>query len=134
MAPSPLLVLDLNGVLLDRRPAPLAGQPPAAVIARTHVYVRPHARDFVAWALRAGARVGVWTSAMPRNAEVLVETALGRDWPRSLLFLLMPMPMMMSFAPPSTVNVLSIRSRLRPASVVKRFTSETFWPLASHAS
>ena len=81
-----LVVLDLNGVLLDRRDrrerAP--DVPAAATIARTRVYLRPYVLDFLAW-LRERVTVAVWTSARGENAAKLC--ALLGLHAESLLFL-----------------------------------------------
>lgn len=71
MAAAALVVLDLNGVLMDRRRTALAAQVAQAIVARTHVYVRPHARDFIAWLRSRGVAVAVWTSAKADNAARL---------------------------------------------------------------
>lgn len=76
----PLLVLDLNGVLLDRREARgaagcVGNLPPDGAVGQRKVYVRPHAGSFLEWAL-AVFRVGVWTSAKLENARKLLGIVL----------------------------------------------------------
>ena len=72
------VVLDLNGLLLDRRSTPAPGVEPDLVLGRTHVYIRPYARGFLRWLLQS-FRVGVWSSAAPHNADPLVNLLLGGD-------------------------------------------------------
>ena len=71
------VVLDLNGLLLDRRSRPLPGRPADMVLARTHVYIRPYARGFLRWLLQT-FRVGVWSSAASHNAEPMVDLLFGQ--------------------------------------------------------
>ena len=73
---SVLLVLDVNGLLLDRRRAPLPERLPDLVTASTYVYLRPFAREFCAWTLQH-FRVGVWSSASERNLVPLVNALFG---------------------------------------------------------
>ena len=80
-----LLILDVNGLLLDRHrsaPAPGGPQPDLVTTApnggglRSYVYDRPHARDFAAWALQR-FRVAVWSSAQMHNLRPLVAHVFG---------------------------------------------------------
>lgn len=68
-----LLVLDLNGLLLDR---PKRKGP--------HAWRRPHLDEFVAFVLDA-FHVGVWSSMMRKNVDPLTERAFGARR-RELLF------------------------------------------------
>ena len=72
------VILDLNGLLLDRRSRPLTNKAPDMVLARTHVYLRPYARGFLRWLLQT-FRVGVWSSAASHNAEPMVDLLFGHD-------------------------------------------------------
>jgi hypothetical protein len=70
-----LLVLDINGLLLERIFASdLRGKPPRAADARQHgrlVFLRPHCRSFVSWCLER-FEVVVWSTAMQKNVLRLV--------------------------------------------------------------
>jgi hypothetical protein len=74
----PLLVIDLNGVLLDRRGRELAGRPALGAWGKRYAYERPHAAEFVAWASESMSwRVGLWTSALRENAGPMARAVLG---------------------------------------------------------
>lgn len=80
---TPLLVLDLNGVLLDRRKRKLAGgQTLLGSWGGSFAYGRPYASEFVAWAASMGWDVGLWTSAKRENADPLARAALGAAYDR----------------------------------------------------
>ena len=72
----------MNGLLLDRhRSQPPAGAPPPDLEygdarLRSYVFLRPHAREFAAWAL-GRFRVAVWSSASARNLSPLVNLVFG---------------------------------------------------------
>jgi len=74
--PRHLLILDVNGLLVDRLQQ--AAQTPADLTygGRYHVYDRPHVRDFVAWLLQR-FRVAVWSSAQVHNVEPMVAHIFG---------------------------------------------------------
>jgi hypothetical protein len=76
----PLLVIDLNGVLVDRRQKKLKERQSLGKWGFRHAYGRPHAADFVAWATAMGWSVAVWTSARRENAEPLARAALGQAY------------------------------------------------------
>lgn len=78
----PLLVIDLNGVLLDRRVRRLEGATSLGRWGQRYAYARPHASDFVAWAADSDWRVGIWTSATRRNAAPLARAVLGDTYAR----------------------------------------------------
>ena len=78
----PLLVIDLNGVLVDRRESRLEGRPALGRWGQRYAYARPHASEFVAWAAGADWRVGLWTSAKRKNAVPLARAALGESFAR----------------------------------------------------
>ena len=71
-----LIVLDLNGVLLDRRDKRLRDRSPDGYVCKRPVYLRPHAHSFVEWLLQH-FRVAVWTSACAVNAWRLVSLVFG---------------------------------------------------------
>ena len=76
-----LLVVDLNGLLVDRRMTPFVEpdgtkRAPDATFGKFFVYNRPHARAFVEWAFEHFT-VGVWSSAQPHNARTLVSHIWG---------------------------------------------------------
>ena len=85
-APSPaqprhLLILDVNGLLLDRRREPAPGNVPPDLkypMGRfySYVYDRPHAAASCAWAL-ARFRVAVWSSAQAHILAPLVQHVFG---------------------------------------------------------
>ena len=72
-----LLVIDLNGVLLDRRGQELRGRPALGRWGKRYAYERPHAAEFVCWAASMGWVVGLWTSAQRKNAEPMARAVLG---------------------------------------------------------
>jgi len=72
-----LLVLDLNGLLLDRQQkATLTRRTPDAVMKMKYVYLRPHAREFFSWCL-AKFEVVVWSTAQTHNVLPLVNLVAG---------------------------------------------------------
>lgn len=88
-----LLVLDINGVLLDR--VPMRGEGSNAVqrtdrslltVASTRVYLRPDAAEFLEWALER-FHVAVWTSARVMNAAPMMRALVGEDGLRNLAFM-----------------------------------------------
>lgn len=88
MATADLLIIDINGVLLDRVPigdGPVPGKSPLLTVASTDVYLRPHAAEFVAWALER-FHVAVWTSARATNANAMLRALIGEPCMRRLEF------------------------------------------------
>jgi hypothetical protein len=80
------VILDMNGLLLDRRRERCAELPPPDLVygnkhLTSHVFLRPHARSFVDFAL-ARFRVGVWSSAQTRNLTPLVDFVFGARSPQ----------------------------------------------------
>ena len=73
----PLLVIDLNGVLVDRRDQQLEGRPALGKWGMRYAYERQHAGQFVEWAAGQVWHVGLWTSAKQKNAVLLARAALG---------------------------------------------------------
>jgi hypothetical protein len=77
-----LLVLDLNGLLVDRRMAAFAEadgtkRAPDAKFGKFFIYNRPHMVEFVNW-LSDHFTVGVWSSAQTHNAKLLVNHIWGK--------------------------------------------------------
>lgn len=75
--PQHLLVLDVNGLLVDRLQE-AAATPPDLRYGRFFVYDRPHVRDFVVWLLQR-FRVAVWSSAQLHNVEPMVQHVFGKS-------------------------------------------------------
>ena len=76
-----LLVVDLNGLLVDRRMTPFVEpdgtkRAPDAAFGKFLIYNRPHLSEFVAWAFEHFT-VGVWSSAQQHNAKTLVSHIWG---------------------------------------------------------
>jgi len=81
-----LLVLDLNGFLVDRRQDEV--QYPNLESSRVNRWVmwfRPHARDFLQWTL-ANFTVGVWSTAQNHNVLPMVQLLFGADFQRHVAF------------------------------------------------
>lgn len=73
MSLPPLVILDLNGTLLDStHRSRHTVQPPDARARSKSVYFRPDLRAFLAW-LFGVARVAVWSSNERANVQALVE-------------------------------------------------------------
>jgi hypothetical protein len=77
-----LLVVDLNGLLVDRRMSAYTApdgtrRAPDAQFGKFFIYNRPHMVEFVEWALEHFT-VGVWSSAQSHNAKTLVHHIWGR--------------------------------------------------------
>ena len=82
-APSRLLVLDVNGLLLYRaqmneQPDARFG-PPATTLARRAVYIRPGVQEFVE-VCTSNFVVVVWSSAKLKNFTKLLSLVFGVDW------------------------------------------------------
>ena len=79
-----MLVLDLNGLLVDRRMSPFENPvdgtkvAPDAKFGKFYIYNRPHMRSFVEWASEHFT-VGVWSSAQHHNARTLVNHVWGKQ-------------------------------------------------------
>lgn len=86
----PLVVLDLNGTLLDAAKR-LLREPqgrPLPFLAKTrskYIYLRPGALGFLKWLLDH-FDVGIWTSCIERNAHAIVEAAIPADMRRRFRF------------------------------------------------
>lgn len=89
-APRHLLVLDVNGLLVDRTLSVLqddrgSAVEPSARLGAFCVYDRPGLRRFVAFLLRR-FHVGVWSSARQHNLTGLVAHIFGADQAQRLAF------------------------------------------------
>lgn len=78
-----LLVVDLNGLLVDRRMTPFVEpdgtkRAPDAKFGKFFIYNRPHMTTFVEWAFEHFT-VGVWSSAQQHNAKTLVQHIWGES-------------------------------------------------------
>ena len=78
-----LLVVDLNGLLVDRRMTPFVEpdgtkRAPDAKFGKFFIYNRPHMSAFVEWAFEHFT-VGVWSSAQQHNAKTLVAHIWGES-------------------------------------------------------
>jgi hypothetical protein len=74
------LVLDLNGVLVDKLFDPERKAPASRYHVRCGAFavtVRPGARAFVAWALEAFGRVVVWSSLRRENVDAILGAVFG---------------------------------------------------------
>lgn len=71
-----LIILDLNGVLVDRVRGP-TDTTPDFMIGKTKCYVRPGARKFLKW-LHHHYDVAVWSSMMPHNTMQIVHELWGK--------------------------------------------------------
>ena len=81
-----LLVFDLNGILCDRRRSLVNDQTPSFSTKNNYVYVRPHAKEFIFWAVQQ-YDVAIWSSAMKYNVESLVPQLLGPRLSRRIKFI-----------------------------------------------
>ena len=78
-----MLVLDLNGLLVDRRMSPFEHPAdgtkvaPYAKFGKFYIYNRPHMHSFVEWTMEHFT-VGVWSSAQHHNARTLVNHIWGK--------------------------------------------------------
>lgn len=84
----PLVVLDLNGVLLhtQRRPVKSPRKPDFVINNANYVYLRPQVREFLQLAFQH-FRVAIWTSRKRHNALPMVAKLLTESQHRQLLFL-----------------------------------------------
>lgn len=82
----PLVILDLNGTLLDStHHSRHTTQPPDARARSKSVYFRPDLRAFLEW-LFSVARVAVWSSNERANVQALVELAFTPAQREQLVF------------------------------------------------
>lgn len=71
-----LLVLDINGLLADVVYHVLEGYTPDTIISGKSVFKRPFCDDFLEFCL-ARFNVGVWSSRMRRNVELILDFLMG---------------------------------------------------------
>ncbi|CAA0815315.1 Haloacid dehalogenase-like hydrolase (HAD) superfamily protein [Striga hermonthica] len=80
-----LLVLDVNGLLVDISPYVPYDYDPDDIILRKAVFKRPYCDDFLKFCFER-FNVGVWTSRARRNMEPILDFLLGNDKSRLLFF------------------------------------------------
>ncbi|KAL3838991.1 hypothetical protein ACJIZ3_023582 [Penstemon smallii] len=77
-----LLVLDLNGLLMDIIPVPRSdvtiqsSYKSDAVLKNKHIYLRPHVNEFMKFCIE-NFDVGIWTSRMRHNLEPIIDFFFG---------------------------------------------------------
>lgn len=82
-----LVVLDLNGVLVDSTHKARRGVKYDAKARAKFVYFRPGLHEFLAWLCNhPGIRVGIWTSNIARNADALVSLLFTEEQRARLAF------------------------------------------------
>ena len=84
-----LVVLDLNGTILDSTHHLRKGVSPHAKARRKFVYFRPHMKEFLEF-LFSNPRidVAIWTSNIADNAKAVVETAFTPEQQTRLKFIM----------------------------------------------
>lgn len=85
-----LIVLDLNGVLIQRRDKPIKDLKPDVVLKIKHnrfIYFRPHVKDFLNWLLQH-YNVGIWTSAKEQTICEVIPKLFGNKLMSKLKFIL----------------------------------------------
>ena len=86
-----LIVIDLNGLLMQRSFSPLGASSSGfridqdAKVGNFYVYNRPHMREFLDF-LHANFTVGVWSSATEYNSRMLVRHLWGKKKEKQLAF------------------------------------------------
>jgi hypothetical protein len=84
-----LIVLDLNGTILDSTHNMRKGVQPHANARKKYVYFRPHMKEFlVALFNHPNIEVGIWTSNIAANAQAVVETAFTAEQIEKLAFIM----------------------------------------------
>ena len=81
-----LIILDLNGTILDSSHEPRPGATPDGRARFKHVYFRPHMKEFIHYLFANFEAVAVWTSNIEANALALVKLAFGPELIERLLF------------------------------------------------
>lgn len=78
MNEKPLLVLDLNKVLIEasRQRKPLGEPNFLCRVKHKWIYTRPGLQEFIDWASDR-FDLGIWTSSMQRNAEPVIDAVFG---------------------------------------------------------
>ncbi len=84
-----LVVLDLNGTILDSTHHRRVGVTEDARARAKYVYYRPHMKSFLQW-LFADPRfqVAVWTSNIAANAQAILDVALTEEQRSRLVFVM----------------------------------------------
>ncbi len=82
--PQYLIILDLNGTILDSTHRSRAGVPVDATARHKRVYFRPYMHELVEFLLD-NYKVAVWTSNIRENAQSIVDIVFG-DRANELLF------------------------------------------------
>ncbi len=84
-----LVVLDLNGTILDSTHKRYPGREHDAKARSKFVYFRPHMHAFLTWLFaQPEVEVGVWTSNIAENAQAIVQTAFTPQQQAALKFVL----------------------------------------------
>ena len=84
-----LIVLDLNGTILDSTHKKRQGVVPDAKARYKSVYFRPGMREFLDWLFaQPGIDVGIWTSNIGDNARAVVDQAFTSSQKEALKFIL----------------------------------------------
>lgn len=84
---NPLVVLDLNGVLLDSTHQKRLGVAEDARARFKYVYFRPGLKEFLDWLFALpGVDVGIWTSNKRENADAIVNLILSARQREKLAF------------------------------------------------
>jgi len=79
------IVLDLNGLLIDRKKYKIPGRNYDAIVNNNYVYIRPHAREFCGW-LMNNFNVGIWSSMMKHNCSKILQIILTKKQNKKLKF------------------------------------------------
>lgn len=83
-----LVILDLNGTLVDASPVQRPNVAPHARARYKFVYVRPYTRELLSWMFEhPDIEVAVWTSRKRVNADALLQVILSKDQYDALAFL-----------------------------------------------
>lgn len=79
-----LLVLDLNGLLIDIVLSPCHGYRPDKMVSNKAVFKRPYCDEFLSFCFER-FNVGVWSSRVKKNLDIVIDFLLG-DSKQNLLF------------------------------------------------
>jgi RNA polymerase II subunit A small phosphatase-like protein len=84
-----LVVLDLNGTILDSTHHLRKGVQPHAKARKKFVYFRPYMSEFLSFLFTCpDIEVGIWTSNIAENAHAVVETAFTEEQRSKLAFIM----------------------------------------------
>lgn len=84
-AARPLVILDINGVLMLSTHRPVARATPSEMANKKYLYYRPHMHEFLEY-LFEHYNVAFWTSQMRHNAEETLRKILTPEQIQKLLF------------------------------------------------